>query len=43
MEGEPKAVAFNKDDKELMENFSKILEEMIADGTVAELREKYKI
>ena len=43
MEGEPKAVAFNKDDKELMENFSKVLEKMIADGTVAELREKYKI
>ena len=43
MEGEPKAAAFNKDDKELMENFSKVLEEMIADGTVAELREKYKI
>ena len=43
MEGEPKAVAFNKDDKELMENFSKVLEEMMADGTVAELREKYKI
>ena len=43
MEGEPKAAAFNKDDKELMENFSKVLEEMIADGTVAELKEKYKI
>ena len=43
MEGEPKAAAFNKDDKELMENFSKVLEEMITDGTVAELREKYKI
>lgn len=43
MEGEPKAAAFNKDDKELMENFSKVLEEMMADGTVAELREKYKI
>lgn len=43
MEGEPKAAAFNKDDKELMENFSKALEEMITDGTVAELREKYKI
>ena len=35
MEGEPKAAAFNKDDKELMENFSKVLEEMITDGTVA--------
>ena len=43
MEGEPKAAAFNKDDKELMENFSKVLEKMITDGTVAELREKYKI
>ena len=43
MEGEPKAAAFNKDDKELMENFNKVLEEMITDGTVAELREKYKI
>lgn len=43
MEGEPKAAAFNKDNKELMENFSKVLEEMITDGTVAELREKYKI
>ena len=43
MEGEPKAAAFNKDDKELMENFSKVLEEMITDGTVAELREKYKM
>ncbi len=43
MEGEPKAAAFNKDDKELMENFSKVLEEMITGGTVAELREKYKI
>lgn len=41
--GEPKAIAFNKDEKELAEKFSKVLNEMLEDGTIAQLREKYNI
>ena len=43
MEGEPKAIAFNKDDKELTEKFSKVIDEMLKDGTIQKLREQYGI
>lgn len=43
LEGEPKAIAFNKDDTELMEKFNKALQELIDDGTIQKLREKYGV
>lgn len=43
LEGEPKAIAFNKEDTEFTEEFSKTIEEMLADGTIAALREKYNL
>lgn len=43
LEGEPKAIAFNKDDIELMEKFNKALQELIDDGTIQKLREKYGV
>lgn len=43
MEGEPKAVAFNKDDAELCEKFNKVIEEMLQDGTIEKLRAQYSI
>ena len=43
LEGEPKAIAFNKDDTELMEKFNKALQELIGDGTIQKLREKYGV
>lgn len=39
--GEPKAIAFNKDEKELKDTFNKAIEELLKDGTVEELKEKY--
>lgn len=39
--GEPKAIAFNKDSKELKEKYDKVIDEMLKDGTVAKLKEKY--
>lgn len=43
LEGEPKAIAFNKEDTELMENFNKALQELLDDGTIQKIREKYGI
>lgn len=43
LEGEPKAIAFNKDDNELKEKFDKALKELIEDGTIEKLREKYGV
>lgn len=43
LEGEPKAVAFNKDDTELAEKFSKVIEEMLNDGTIENLRKQYGV
>ncbi len=43
LEGEPKAIAFNKDDTELMEKFNKALQELIDEGTIQKLREKYGV
>ena len=43
LEGEPKAIAFNKDDNELKEKFDKALKELIEDGTIQKLREKYGV
>lgn len=43
LEGEPKAIAFNKDDTGLMEKFNKALQELIDDGTIQKLREKYGV
>lgn len=43
LEGEPKAIAFNKDDTALMEKFNKALQELIDDGTIQKLREKYGV
>lgn len=43
LEGEPKAIAFNKDDTELMEKFNKALQELIDDDTIQKLREKYGV
>lgn len=43
LEGEPKAIAFNKDDTEIMEKFNKALQELIDDGTIQKLREKYGV
>lgn len=42
-EGEPKAVAFNKDDTKLLEKFDKVLKEMLEDGTIDNLRKKYGV
>lgn len=42
-EGEPKAVAFNKEDTELLEKFNKVLKEMLEDGTIDNLRKKYGV
>ena len=39
--GEPKAIAFNKDSKELKEKYDKVIDEMLKDGTVAKLKKKY--
>ena len=43
LEGEPKAVAFNKEDTELTEKFSKVIEEMLNDGTIEKLRQQYGV
>lgn len=43
LEGEPKAIAFNKDDTELAEKFSKVIEEMLNDGTIENLRKQYGV
>lgn len=43
LKGEPKAIAFNKDDTGLMEKFNKALQELIDDGTIQKLREKYGV
>ncbi len=43
LKGEPKAIAFNKEDTELPAKFSKVIEEMLNDGTIDKLREKYGI
>lgn len=43
MNGEPKAIAFNKDNTELPKEFTKVIEEMLADGTIEALKEKYGI
>ncbi len=43
MEGEPKAIAFNKDDTELCEKFNKAVEEMLKDGTIEKMRAQYGI
>lgn len=43
LEGEPKAVAFNKEDTELTEKFSKVIEEMLNDGTIENLRKQYGV
>ena len=42
-EGEPKAIAFNKDDVEFLEKFNKTLEGMLEDGTINNLRKKYGV
>lgn len=43
LEGEPKAIAFNKDDNELKEKFNEVLQELLNDGTIQKLREKYGV
>jgi len=43
VEGEPKAIAFNKKSTELQEKINKALQELIDDGTVEKLKEKYGI
>lgn len=43
LEGEPKAIAFNKDDNELKEKFNEALQELLDNGTIQKLREKYGV
>ncbi|MDR3258595.1 MAG: transporter substrate-binding domain-containing protein [Fusobacteriaceae bacterium] len=43
LEGEPKAIAFHKDDTELRDKVSKAIQELLDDGTIQKLREKYGI
>lgn len=43
LDGEPKAIAFNKDSVALKEIFDKALQELLDDGTIAKLREKYGV
>ncbi|WP_300330490.1 transporter substrate-binding domain-containing protein [Fusobacterium sp.] len=41
--GEPKAIAFNKDEKDLKETFDKAIEELLKDGTIEKLKVKYEL
>ncbi len=43
LDGEPKAIAFNKDSVTLKEKFDKALKELLDDGTITKLREKYGV
>jgi len=42
MTTEPYAFAFNFNDEELVEKFNEVLAELMADGTVAAIFEKYE-
>ena len=41
LDGEPKAIAFNKDSNVLKETFDKALKELLEDGTIEKLKDKY--
>jgi polar amino acid transport system substrate-binding protein len=43
LEGEPKAIAFHKDDTELRDKVTKAIQELLDDGTIQKLKEKYGI
>lgn len=43
LDGEPKAIAFNKDSVALKEKFDKALKELLDDSTITKLREKYGV